>query len=114
MQGKCDPCRPQAITAMNTVRKLWCDESGLTVASQDEVLVLVQVILDELATGFEDLPAAQVVAVGLHGELVAGDALWDVPHAPFTADPQGAVTRHCTHTHKKIDGERGCRDHTSN
>lgn len=90
---------------MNTVRKLRCDESRLTVASQDEVLVLVHVMLDELAAGLEDLSAARVFAEGLQGELLAGDALRDVLHAILAAGPQGAVTRRCTHAHKKTDGE---------
>lgn len=75
--------------------------SGLTVASQDEVLVLVQALLDELAAFPEGKSAARVFAEGLHGELEAGDALRDVLHAQFAALSHGAVSRRCAHTQNR-------------
>lgn len=59
------------------------NNKGLTVASQDEVLV--QVLLEVLTAGPEGLSAEPVSPELLLGELLAGHAFWDVPHAGFTA-----------------------------
>lgn len=67
-------------------------------AAQDEVLVQAQVLQHVLAAGSEHLSAAMVLAVGLLGELLAGDALGDVPHAGQAAAPQRAVCKSCKHT----------------
>jgi len=70
---------------------------GLTVASQDEVLV--QILLEELAAVFEDPLAAEVFAVPLQGVLAAGHTLWDVLHARCTAGLQTAIAPHWRQIH---------------
>lgn len=66
----------------------------LTVAPQDEVLVVIYLLLDVLAAEPEDLPAAGEVAVALHGKLMAIQSLRYEPHPTFTADLQWTVTLH--------------------
>lgn len=61
-------------------------------------MVLAHVLQDVVAAGSEHLPTALVVAVGLLGELVAGDTLGDVPHAGQATAPQRAVCKSCKNT----------------
>lgn len=64
-----------------------------TVASQNQVLVLVQVLLHELAAFSEGLTAGQRnLAVVLISELLAGHNLWNELHPVFTARLRTAVS----------------------
>lgn len=67
-------------------------------APQDEVLVPAHVLQHVLAAGSEHLSTALVLAVGLLGELLAGDTLGDIPHAGQAAGPQRAVCKSCKNT----------------
>ena len=67
-------------------------------ASQYEVLVLVQVLLDVLAAGSEGVSAGRRQPLQLFGELFAGDGLRDVLHPVLTARLPTTVTLSWTET----------------
>lgn len=67
-------------------------------ASQDEGLVQVQVLLDELTAGLKHVSAAREALELLLCKLLAGHALWDVPHSLLTAGLQTTVTLRCSQT----------------
>lgn len=72
--------------------------SVLTVAPKDEVLVLAQVLQNVLTADSEHPFAVFLPAESLLGELLAGDTLWDIPHAGQTAVLQHPKAMSCRNT----------------
>lgn len=72
-------------------------------ASKDEVLVLAQVLQNVLTADSEHPFAVGMPAECLLGEPLAGDTLWDIPHAVQTAALHPSKTFSCTNTQGQID-----------
>lgn len=72
-------------------------------ACKDEFPVLAQVLQTVLTADPEDPLTVGVPAVRLLGERLAGDTLWDVPHAGQTAVLHWPKALSCTSTHGQTD-----------